>query len=95
LSEGDLIVTILNNSKTCPSEKISAKPVFLKHFCGNIIPKPSSCCVKYYRAILNTCTTSRATILDNRAGTLFDLDLEISGRSLHAFKVRISDELDV
>jgi hypothetical protein len=58
---------------------------------------PSACrhILNDHRAILNTCTTSRTTILDDRAGTFFDLDLEISGRSLHAFKIRIGDELDV
>jgi len=52
-------------------------------------------CLKYHGTIFNTCTASGAAVLDDTAGAFSDFDLEIAGRSLDAFKVRIGDQFDV
>ncbi len=48
-----------------------------------------------HRTILDTGTASGTAIFDDGAGALSDLDLEVSGRTFHALKVCIGDELDI
>ena len=58
---------------------------------------PSACrrILNDHRAILNTGTASGAAVFDDSAGTLFNFDFEISGRPLHAFKIRVGDQFDI
>ncbi len=58
---------------------------------------PSACrhILNDHRAILNTGAASGTTVFDDSAGTLSNFDLEISGRSLHAFKIRVGDQFDI
>ena len=58
---------------------------------------PSACrhILNDHRAILNAGTASGTAIFDDGAGALSDLDLEVSGRTFHALKVCIGDELDI
>jgi len=51
--------------------------------------------LEHNRAVFNTGTASGAAIFNDAAGMLSDFYLKISGRSLHAFKICISNELDV
>jgi hypothetical protein len=46
-------------------------------------------------AVLHAGAATGAPIFNNRAGAFFDFDLEIAGRSLHAFQVCIGDQFDV
>jgi len=63
------------------------------------MPLTPSCkstrCLKHDGAIFYTGTASGAAIFNDGAGAFSDLDLEVSGRPLHAFKICISDEFDV
>jgi hypothetical protein len=58
-------------------------------------PVALTCRFKYDGAIFNTCTAAGAAVFDNRAGTFSDFNLEISGRTLHTFKVRVGDQFDI
>jgi len=48
-----------------------------------------------YRTILNAVTASGTKIHVDAACTLFDLDLEISGRAFDRFKISIGDQFDI
>jgi hypothetical protein len=48
-----------------------------------------------HRAVLDTGAAPGAEIHFDAAGTLFDFDLEVAGTPLDAFKIRVSDQLDV
>jgi len=48
-----------------------------------------------YRTILNAAPASGTKIHVNAARTLFDLDLEISGRAFDRFKISIGDQFDI
>jgi hypothetical protein len=58
---------------------------------------PSACrhILNDHRAIFNAGTAARAAVFNNRAGTLSDFDLEVSGRTLHTFKVCVGDQFDI
>jgi hypothetical protein len=57
--------------------------------------KALTCRFKYDGAIFNTCTAAGTAVFDDGAGTLSDFDLEISGCSLHTFKVCVGDQFDI
>jgi hypothetical protein len=65
-------------------------------FCS-VIPAAETlpCRIKYDGTILNTGTATCATVFDDSSGPFFDFDLEIAGRSRHAFQVCIGDQFDV
>ena len=47
------------------------------------------------RTIFNAAPTSGTKIHVDAACTLFDLDLEISGRAFDRFKISIGDKFDI
>jgi hypothetical protein len=58
---------------------------------------PSACrhILNNHGAIFNTGTASGTAVFDDSAGPLSDFDLEISGRTLDALKVRVGDQFDI
>jgi len=48
-----------------------------------------------YRTIFNTAPASGTEIHVDAACTLFDLDLEITGRAFDRFKISIGDKFDI
>jgi len=64
----------------------------------HILNLPVSGLVKWltaYRTIFNTAPASGTEIHVDAASTLFDLDLEISGRAFDRFKISIGDQFDI